>query len=132
MLAVGEHNHLMKVFGEPWRRLGDVDEAVLDQRGLRVQAHDLVAGRLVARDTMAPVRDQLLDQLGTRGLVLDQHYIRIVKALLLAHRALQRRIIEPPAEETDEEEVLAFNAPGRGRQFRMARTLRPSRRKRKC
>src|SRR6516162_11577802 len=89
------------------------DKAVLDQRGLRVQAHDLVAGRLVARDTMAPVRDQLLDQLGTRGLVLDQHYIRIVKALLLAHRALQRRIIEPSAEETDEEEVLAFNAPGR-------------------
>src|SRR5215831_16228743 len=29
--------------------LGDVDEAVLDHRGLRVHTHDLIAGRLVSR-----------------------------------------------------------------------------------
>jgi hypothetical protein len=76
MLAVGEHSHLMQVFGEPRRRLGDVNKAVLDHRGLRVQAHDLVACRLIACDAVAAIGDQLLDQLGTRGLVLDQHFVR--------------------------------------------------------
>ena len=75
--------------------------------------HDLVAGRLVARDAVAAIGDQLLDQLGARGLVLDQHYVRTEQALLLAHRALERRVFEPPAEHTEEEEVLAFHAPGR-------------------
>jgi hypothetical protein len=30
----------VEVFGEPRRGLGDMDEAVLDQRGLSLQAHD--------------------------------------------------------------------------------------------
>ena len=77
VLAVGEDGQLVEVFGEPRCGLGDVDKAVLDHRGLRVQAHDLVAGRLVARDAMAALGDQLLDQLGARGLVLDQHDARI-------------------------------------------------------
>jgi hypothetical protein len=47
VLAVGEHGELVKIFGEPRRRLGDMDKAVLDHRGLRVHAHGLVAGRLV-------------------------------------------------------------------------------------
>ena len=113
VLALGEDGHLVQVFGEPGRRLGDVDKAVLDHRGLRVQAHDLVGGRLVAGDGMAALGDQLLDQLGARGLVLDQHDVGIEQALLLAHRALERRVFEPPAEHAEEEEVLAVDAPGR-------------------
>jgi hypothetical protein len=49
MLAIREDRHLVEVFGEPRRGLGDVDKAVLDHRGLGVHAHRLVAGRLVAR-----------------------------------------------------------------------------------
>ena len=98
MLALGEDGQLVEVFGEPWRCLGDVDKAIIDHRGLRVQTHDLVAGRLVARDAVAAVGDQLLDQLGARGLVLNQHFVRTEQALLLAHRALERRVFEAPAE----------------------------------
>src|SRR5437868_2609158 len=103
----------MEVFGEPGCGLGNVDKAAVDHPGLRVQTHDLVAGRLVARDTMAAILDQLLDQLGARGLVLDQHLSRVEQALLLAHGALERRILEPPAEHTEEEEMLAAHTPSR-------------------
>src|SRR6516164_4901808 len=103
----------MQIFGKPRRRFGDVNKAVLNERGLRVQAHDLLARRLVARHAMAALVDQLLDQLRSRGLVLDQHFVRIEQALLLAHLAFERRVFEPPAEEADQKEVLAFNTPGR-------------------
>src|ERR1700680_4663436 len=52
---------------------GMLDKAVLDDRGLGIQPHGLVGGRLVAGNTMAAVGDQFLDQLGARGLVFDQH-----------------------------------------------------------
>src|SRR6266850_2473959 len=64
MLAVREDGQLMEVFGKPRCGLRYVDKAVLDHRGLRIQAHDLVGGRLVAGDTITPIGDQLLDQLG--------------------------------------------------------------------
>src|SRR6201993_2413838 len=67
MLAIGKDGHLMEVFGEPGRALRDVDKAVLDHRGLRVQPHDLVAFRLVAGDAVTAISDQFLDQLGARG-----------------------------------------------------------------
>jgi hypothetical protein len=82
MLPVWEDRHLVEVFGDPRRGLGDVDKAVLDYRGLSVHAHGLVAGRLVARHAMAALGDELLDQLGARGLVLDQHDTRIEQVLL--------------------------------------------------
>jgi hypothetical protein len=47
---------------------------------------------------VAAVGDQLLDQLGARGLVLDQHFVRSEQPLLVAHRALERRVFEPPTE----------------------------------
>jgi hypothetical protein len=97
---------LVEVFGEPRRGLGEVDKAVLDHRGLGVHAHRLVAGRLIARHAVAAVFDQILDQLGARGLVLNQHDARIEQFLLLAHCAPERRIFEPPAEYIEEEEVL--------------------------
>src|SRR5438270_3653771 len=113
MLAVREDHQLVEEFGEPRGGLGDVDEAVLDHRGLRVHAHRLVAGWLIARHAVAALEDELLDQLGARGLVLDQHDSRIEQVLLLAHRALERRIFEPPAEYTEKKDVLAAYAPGR-------------------
>src|ERR1700682_5997774 len=79
-------------------------KAVLDHRGLRVQPHDLFAVRLVARDAMTAVSDQLLDQLGAR---------RLEQSLLFANRALERRIFQPPAEHAEQEEVLAFDPPSR-------------------
>ena len=44
-----------------------------DLAGLGVQPRRLVAGRRIAGDAMAAVGDQLLDQLGAGGLILDQH-----------------------------------------------------------
>src|SRR6516162_11054154 len=111
VLAFWEDNHLMEVLGEPRRVFGNTDEAVLDHRGLRMHAHDLVGGRLVPRHTIAAILDQLLYQLGARSLVLDQHDIRSKPALLLAHGAFERRIFEPPAEHIEEEEVLVLNSP---------------------
>ena len=61
VLAPREDRHLVEVFGKPGRRLGDVHEAVVDGRRLRMQTHDLVALRLVAGDAMAVIDDQLLD-----------------------------------------------------------------------
>ena len=43
----------------------------------------------------APIGYQLLDQLGARGLVLDQHHAGGGQVALLAHRALERRVFEP-------------------------------------
>jgi hypothetical protein len=79
-------------------------KAVLDHRGLRM--HDLVACRLITRDAAAVLGDQLLDQLGARGLVLDQHFVGAEQALLLRTARLSSRIFEPAAEVADEEEVL--------------------------
>src|SRR5262249_16622152 len=62
MLAVWEHRELVQVFGEPRRGFGDVDKAVLDDRGLCVHPHRLLVGRLVARDAMAALGDQILDK----------------------------------------------------------------------
>jgi hypothetical protein len=42
--------------------------------------------------------DQLPDQLGAGALALDQHATRIEQALLLVHRAFERRVFEPSAE----------------------------------
>jgi len=41
---------------------------------------------------MATIGDQFMDQLGARGLVLDQHLGGTVEVLLLTHRALECRI----------------------------------------
>src|SRR5437763_17221120 len=81
--------------------------------GLRMQPHDLVGCRLVSRDTVAAIGDQLLDQLGARGLVLDQHELVLEEALRLEHRAFEGRKIGQPAEHTEEKEVLAVASPSR-------------------
>ena len=41
---------------------------------MRVPPHDLLAVRLIAGDTVAAIGNQFLDQLGARGLVLDQDF----------------------------------------------------------
>src|SRR3984893_7624573 len=111
VLAVGEHRQFVEIFGEPRSVLRDSDKTVLDQRRLRVQTHDLVGRRLVAGDAMAAIGDQLVDYLRAGGLVFDQHDLRIEQALLLAHRALERRIFEPPAQYAEQEEFFALHAP---------------------
>ena len=57
MLAFWENRQFMEVFGEPRGGFRNVNEAVLDQRGLRVQAQDLLGGRLVTGDTIAAIGD---------------------------------------------------------------------------
>jgi hypothetical protein len=54
---------------------------------VRVPPHDLLAVRLIAGDTVAAIGNQFLDQLGARGLVLDQDFGGVVEVLLLADRA---------------------------------------------
>ena len=75
--ASRKSRHLVEVFGEPWRFFGEVDKAVLDHRGLRVHAPDLVRLWLIAGDRVQAALHQFLDQLGARRLVLDQHDSRI-------------------------------------------------------
>ena len=58
------------------------------------RAHDLVGSPLVPGDGVAALPRQLLDQLGARGLVLDQHDTRAQPFVLLAHSALQFRIFQ--------------------------------------
>ena len=48
--GVGEQHELGEVVGQPMGGFGEVDEADFDRRGLRVEAHDLVAVGRVARD----------------------------------------------------------------------------------
>src|SRR5215472_1513552 len=98
MFAVREDGKLVEIFGEPWRGFRDVDKSILNQAGLRVHAHCLLAGRLAPRDTMAAIRDQVLDQLCSRGLVLDQHDSRTKKPLLLENRTFELGIFEASAE----------------------------------
>jgi hypothetical protein len=90
-----------------------VDETVLDHRGLRVHAHDLVQLRLIARHGVQAVGDQFLDQLGGRSLVLDQHDTRAQPLVLRAHGALQLRVLHAPPQYIDQIEVFAVNSPGR-------------------
>jgi hypothetical protein len=53
--------------------------------------------------------DQFLDELGARGLVLDQHHTRRECLALLAHRALQFGIFHAPAQHVQQIEVLALD-----------------------
>jgi hypothetical protein len=87
-----------------------MDETVLDHRGLRVHPHNLVALRLVAGDGVKTLGDQLLDQLGPRGLVLDQHDTRAEPLVLPPHRLLQLGIFQAPPQHVEQIEVLAGNA----------------------
>ena len=87
--AVGEDRFLLQVLGEPWSALGHADGTVLDHCGLREHPHDLVGLRLIAGDRVEALADQLLNQLGARGLILDQHDIGADSLVLLAHGALQ-------------------------------------------
>ena len=57
VLALRKHRHLVELFGEPGRRLGDVNKAVLDHPGLRVQAPQLQPAKNLTRDCkVAPSR----------------------------------------------------------------------------
>ena len=94
-------------------RFRGCDKTVLDHAGLRVHAHCLLDGRLAARDAMAAIRNQVLDQLCSGGLVLDQHNIRTKLPLLVEHRTFELRIFEASAEETNEKDMLVFHPPRR-------------------
>ena len=71
--AFGERGQLVQILGEPRRRFRQTHKTVLDHRGLRVHAHDLVRLRLIAGEGVQTLLHQFLDQLGARGLVLDQY-----------------------------------------------------------
>ena len=100
----------MQVLRQPRRRVRQVGKAVLDHRGLRVHAHDLVRLRLIAGDGVEAFLHQL-DQLGPRGLVLDQHDTGPKARVLLARRALQFRVFHAPTQYVEEIKVLAQYPP---------------------
>jgi hypothetical protein len=75
--AYAEDRQLVQVFGQATAPSRGCGRSRSRPRGLRVQARDLVGGRLGAGDGMAALGDQLLDQLGARGLVLNQHDNRL-------------------------------------------------------
>ena len=86
MFALRKDRHFVQVFSEPGCGFWDVNKPTFDQPGLGMKPHDFVALRLVFGDAIASLDDQFLDQLGARGLVLDQYHVGIEQALLLAHR----------------------------------------------
>jgi len=65
MASGGKHGELGDVIRKPVRLFRQMDEAVLDGRGLGAQAHDLVAFGLVARDARQTGLDQVLDELSS-------------------------------------------------------------------
>ena len=103
----------MKIVGEPMGGFGQVNEAVLDGCGLRVQAHDLVAVGLVSRDARKARVDQVLDQLRPRRLVLDQDGHRTEEIALFAHGPFEVGKVELLAQDVEEIEVRALDAPSR-------------------
>ena len=54
------------------RLFWQMDEAILDHRRLRMKTHSLLAIRFVTRHMRRRRFDEVLYQLGSRGLVLDQ------------------------------------------------------------
>ena len=68
--------------------------------------HDFIGLRLIAGDGVEALSDQVLDQLGARGLVLDQHDTAPQPRMLLAHRALQLWVFHVPAQYVDQIKVL--------------------------
>src|SRR6516164_2628791 len=109
--AIREGAQLVQILGEPRCRVGEVDKAVFDHCRLRVHAHDLVELRLVAGHRVEAFGDQLLDQLGARGLVLDQYDTRAKPLVLRAHRALELGILHALPQYVDQIEVLARYPP---------------------
>ena len=82
-------------------------------RGLRIEPHDLVGLGPIAGGGVHPLVEQFLDQLGARGLVLDEHDIGPPAAMLVLHSALQFRVVEALAHDVDEIKVLSRDAPVR-------------------
>jgi hypothetical protein len=131
-LAVGKAADLVLF---DWDKLAypylDPETPVLDavlQRG-KTEGVDLVmvageviyeGGRFTRVDRTAVLRelhesllDRFLDQLGPRGLVLDQDDIGIEGLGLLEHRALQFGILHALAQYVQQIKVLAGDAPAR-------------------
>src|SRR5271169_6777806 len=54
--GVRKQHEFSEIIGQPGGRLGNMDEAVLDRRALRVQSHGLVAVGRVACDLRESVR----------------------------------------------------------------------------
>jgi hypothetical protein len=81
----------------------------------------LSVGRLVAGDAVAPISDQFLDQLGPRGLVLDQHLGRVELVLLLAHGQQGGKGRNPA---TGEEIQIKASKASKKVAFRVAKGLR--------
>ena len=86
-LPFGKGRQLAQVCGR--RLFWQIDKPVLDHRSLGVHAHDFARLRLVAGDRVQTLIDQFLDQLGARGLVLDQCHAHLKGLALLAHHPLQ-------------------------------------------
>ena len=88
-----------------------MDEAVLNRRGLSVQAHDLVTVGLVARDARKAGCEELLDQLRPRCFVLDQNGAWIEEIALFPHCAFEAGKVEFLAQDVEEVEVGALHTP---------------------
>src|SRR5271167_1103841 len=67
----------------------------------------------MARHGVQTFGDQLLDQLGAGGLVLDQHDTGPTPLVLLAHRPLQLRVFHALPQHVDQIEVFAVDPPAR-------------------
>lgn len=83
----------MQVLSKPMGLLGNMQKAIFDGSGLRMQPHCLVALRDVSRHRMQAFAHQLLDQLSAGGLVLNQDDVRmepsgIALALLVSSRVV--------------------------------------------
>ena len=109
VVAAGrKRRDLAQIIGEPGGFVRQEDEAVLDHRRLRVQAHDLVALGRIARDMREPIMDQVLNKLRARGSVLDQDDLRAEQVVQLSDGALELGKAELLAKHVEEIEVRAL------------------------
>ena len=81
--------------------------------GLGAHSGNFVAFRLDANRPHGAFRPKILEELGTRGRILDQHHIRIELSGVADHSLFEIRITKTLPEHVYEVIILSLNEPGR-------------------
>src|SRR5579863_4830606 len=112
-LALGKSCQLVQVIGKPGGLLRQVNKAILDRAGDRMQPHFLVYFRLTSGDAVQALANEFLDQCGAGAFVFDQNCLRVESPCLLQNRALQLGVFHPPPKDIQQIEILALLSPSR-------------------
>src|SRR3569833_1876053 len=97
VLGSGKTCQLADVVCQPRRGAGKEYLTIFESHRLSIEAHELIgaAWRRIWFNSALSDSLQFLNQLGTRGFVLDQDDARIVLLRLCQNPALQIRVVQP-------------------------------------